>query len=80
MSKNDFLTTIRNYGSISVERNCVSQRKKTRGFPTSTYSTDDFVGKITSIFMPYIPQNLPENKFITIQDELKKIVVEIKRN
>lgn len=42
-------------------------------------STEDYVGKITAIFSPYIsPKSISETKFVRLQENLKRIVVEIK--
>ncbi|MBQ8678316.1 MAG: hypothetical protein IJ530_00970 [Treponema sp.] len=41
-------------------------------------STEDYVGKITAVFSPYLAENMSESRFIGIQGEVKKIVCEIR--
>ena len=42
-------------------------------------SLEDYVGKITTLFSPYIPKNISEREFNSIQVEIKRILSEIKR-
>ena len=42
-------------------------------------SAEDYVAKITSIFYPFIPQNIPDSQFNKIQRDLKKVVADIKK-
>lgn len=57
-----FIEAISRYGNGACKKEC---------------STEDFVGKITAIFSPYL-KNISERKFIAIQGELKKVVCEIR--
>ena len=56
--------------AVSVENNTAAYKKEN--------STEDFVGKITAIFSPYIQKNISDNKFVAIQGEIKKVVCEIR--
>ncbi|MCR5252570.1 MAG: hypothetical protein K6C98_02520 [Treponema sp.] len=59
-------------GSISASRREFRMNEKES-------TTEDYVGKITALFSPYIsPKNISETKFVGLQENLKKIVVEIK--
>ena len=49
-----------------------------RGAQRKDFSTEDYVGRITAIFSPYIPADISETKFIAIQSEVKKLVCEIR--
>ena len=41
-------------------------------------SSEDYVGKITAIFTPYLSQNISEGKFISLHSKVKNIVAEIR--
>ena len=41
-------------------------------------STEDYIGRITAVFSPYLAENMSESRFIGIQGEVKKIVCEIR--
>ena len=41
-------------------------------------SNEDYVGRITALFAPMIPRNVPETKYVSAQRELKKIVNELR--
>lgn len=42
------------------------------------YSTEDYVAKITSIFSPYISTEISEKNFMTVQSEIKKVLMEMR--
>lgn len=42
------------------------------------YSTEEWVGKITSLFTPFMMPTISETKFMDIEKQVKKVVVEIK--
>lgn len=65
--------SIHDYGCISIAP--YHSGKQT---VEETKSSEDYVGKITAIFSPYISANISENKFIRIQDRVKAVVTEIK--
>lgn len=62
---NNFLLSVNQVGSTSR----ISQKE---------CSLEDYVGKITAIFCPYIQQNISEGNFIKIQNKVKGILKEIK--
>lgn len=69
-----YTTSIHNLGFIPAVKNYTNKKKQTEKEST----TEDYVGKITAIFSPYISNNISENKFIRLQDRVKSIVSEIK--
>ena len=42
-------------------------------------SVEDYIGKITAVFLPYIYQNISDKSFMNIQKELERIVSEIRK-
>lgn len=67
--------TIHNFGFVSV----VTQQRDSRSYEReSCNSTEDYVGKITAIFSPYLSTKISESKFMCLQENIKKIVSEIK--
>jgi len=42
-------------------------------------STEDYVGRITAVFLPYMKNSVSEKDFNSVQTSLKKIVTEIKK-
>ena len=42
-------------------------------------STDDYVGKITALFLPYVSDQISERDFSAVQFKLKKIVSDMKK-
>ena len=43
-------------------------------------SDDDFAARITSIFLPFIDRDIPDGKFILLQEKLKGILREHGKN
>ncbi len=41
---------------------------------------DDFAARITSIFLPFMDRNIPDRKFILMQEKVKRILREHGRN
>lgn len=68
-------TALRNIGIIPALRRNYSSCKK---IEDKAFSTEDYVGKITAVFSPYISKNISESRFIYLQAEIKKIVTDIK--
>lgn len=42
-------------------------------------SADDYVGKITALFLPYVSDQISERDFSAVQFKLKKIVSDMKK-
>lgn len=74
MTEPIYTTSIHNLGFIPAVKNYSCKKKQSE----KESSTEDYVGKITAIFSPYISNNISENKFIRLQDRVKSIVSEIK--
>ncbi len=75
MIEQSFISSIHNYGSISVLKNNVNA---TKFAAEKDFTTEDYVGKIISIFLPYLKQNISDGKIIRVQDEIKKIIIEMR--
>ena len=43
-------------------------------------SLEDYVGKITALFSPYLPESISERDFSVLQKELRSVLAEIKKN
>ena len=69
----NFSNALRTLGFIEA----ISRYGNGNGACKKECSTEDFVGRITAIFSPYL-KNISERKFIAIQGELKKVVCEIR--
>ncbi len=70
----NFAGAIHSYGSISVI-NTVSGNKY---IVEKDCSTEDYVGKITTIFMPYLNQNMSDKNLISVQNQVKRIITELR--
>lgn len=70
-----FTNSIRTVGVIPATAHFNHCEKKIYEKDTSS---EDYVGKITAIFSPYISSNISEKKFISLQNEVKRIVSEIR--
>ncbi len=76
MTEQLYTTSIHNLGFISAAKNytcCKKQKEKEA-------TTEDYVGKITAAFLPYLKQNITDGKIISLQNEIKKIVCEIRES
>lgn len=74
MQEQNLYSTIHNIGFIST----VPRYGKDNQISTKESSAEDYVGKITALFAPYILQNITDGKFCGLQNELKKVVCEIR--
>ncbi len=74
MVEQSFANSIHNYGSISILKNTADKKIAIN----QECTTEDYVGKIITIFLPYLRQNISDGKIISVQDELKKIITEVK--
>jgi len=71
----NYIDSIQSIGFIPATT--ISSTKKKLGKKEN--SIEDYVGKITSIFLPYIlPQSISERSNLQLQENLKRIVSEIK--
>ena len=70
-----FVNSIRTAGVISATSHFNPGEKK---FYKTETSSEEYVGKITAIFAPYISANISEGKFLKLQNEIKKIISEIR--
>lgn len=74
MSDQQYLSLIHNIGFIPSVTSYTREKKNYE----REVSSEDYVGRITAIFAPYISRNIPEGKFINLQKELKSIITEIR--
>ena len=74
MAESCYSNSIRNIGFITAASRLDVGRRQSE----KENSTEDYVGKITAIFSPYISANISENKFIRMQDTVKAVLSEIK--
>ncbi len=65
---------IHDFGFVSV----ITQQREAKAYERENSSTEDYVGKITAIFSPYLSTKISESKFMGLQENIKKIVSEIK--
>ncbi|MBO4858794.1 MAG: hypothetical protein J5527_09785 [Treponema sp.] len=66
---------IRMNGSISAVSHSENEKNK---YVHKDDSAEDLIGRITSLFLPYIMPDISDKNFMAIQNELKEIVSEIK--
>lgn len=74
MTESCYSNSIRNIGFITATSRLDVGRRQSE----KENSTEDYVGRITAIFAPYISRNIPEGKFINLQKEVKSIITEIR--
>lgn len=71
-----FSSTLHTLGFIeAISRFGEQNAGKIRG-----QSLEDYVGKITALFSPYISQTISEKQFSAVQIELKKILSEFNKS
>ena len=75
MKDQNYAACIESFGFISTV--CLNGRRR---ISEKKNSSEDYVGKITAVFLPYIQSNIPDGKFFSLQNEVKKIVCEIKED
>ncbi len=73
-SDTSFATALHTVGFIEA----ISRFGESNELKGKNPSIEDYVGRITAIFSPFLLNNIPEGKFIGIQTEVKKVVTEIK--
>lgn len=73
MIEQSYINSIKEKGSLVTA--CSIYGKVQRSFEKST---EDYIGNITAVFLPYMNQNISDVKFMHIQEKLRKIVAEIK--
>ncbi len=73
-AESTFSNALRTVGFIDA----ISRFGEGNGLKGKSPSVEDYVGRITAIFSPFLLNNIPEGKFIGIQTEVKKVVTEIK--
>ena len=74
MEQSVISSSINTYGFIGTINNIGNSRIKNQ----ARNSVEDYVGKITAVFLPYVSQNISDGKFISIQNDIKRIISEIK--
>lgn len=74
MNEQVIASSIMNKGFISAITRFPNKSRKLE----KQTSTEEFVGKIAAVFLPYISTNITEGKFISLQAQIAKIVNEIK--
>ena len=76
MSDQQYLSLIHNIGFIPAVSSYTRDKKNYE----KESSTEDYVGKITAIFAPYISKSITEGRFLKLQEEVKNILTEIRGN
>lgn len=66
---------IHNLGSIEATYNFNNKKL----IKITENSIEDYVGKITTLFLPFIIPSISDGKFYSLQNELSKILLELKR-
>ena len=70
----NYISTLLQKGYIGIISNC------TETVHAQKLSDDDFAARITSIFLPFIDRDIPDGKFILLQEKLKGILREHGKN
>lgn len=70
----NYISTLQQKGYIETLSN------RTEAVHAQKLTDDYFAAKITSIFLPFIDQNIPDGKFILMQEKLKGILREHGKN
>ena len=76
MGDQQYLSLIHNIGFIPAVSSYTRDKKNYE----KESSTEDYVGKITAIFAPYISKSITEGRFLKLQEEVKNILTEIRGN
>ncbi len=76
MNDQQYMSLIHNIGFIPPVKNYAGDKKDYE----RESSTEDYVGKITAIFAPYISKSITEGRFLKLQEEVKNILTEIRGN
>ena len=74
MSDQQYLSLIHNIGFIPAVTSYTREKKNYE----REVSSEDYVGRITAIFAPYIQTNISDGQFCGLQKEIKKVVCEIR--
>ena len=69
-----YISTLQQKGYIETLSN------RTEAVHAQKPTDDDFAARITSIFLPFIDRDIPDGKFILMQEKLKGILREHGRN
>lgn len=65
----------------AFESSCIGTlSNRTETVHAQKLSDDDFAARITSIFLPFIDRDIPDGKFILLQEKLKGILREHGKN
>lgn len=70
----NYISTLQQKGYIETLSN------RTEAAHAQKPTDDDFAARITSIFLPFIDRDIPDGKFILMQEKLKGILREHGRN
>lgn len=70
----NYISTLQQKGYIET----LSSRTET--VHAQKLTDDDFAARITSVFLPFIDVDIPDGKFILMQEKLKDILREHGRN
>ena len=70
-----FTTALRTFGFIET-----ISRFNGNNYSKKESSLEDYVGKITALFSPYLPESISERDFSALQKELRSVLAEIKKN
>lgn len=66
-----FLQSIKLYGSVETFNDFPEENLKIK-----TERPEQYAAKITSMFLPFLKENISENKFSALQEKLKSVVME----
>lgn len=71
-----YVSTIRSVGSIGATRPGAAAALPVE---KEKYSVEDFVAKVTSLFLPYMTKEISERNFTVLQEEVGKAARFFKR-
>lgn len=70
----NYISTLQQKGYIETLSN------RTESARAQKLTDDDFAARITSVFLPFIDMDIPDGKFILLQEKIKGILREHGRN
>lgn len=70
----NYISTLQQKGYIETLSN------RTESAHAQKLTDDDFAARITTVFLPFIDRDIPDGKFILLQEKLKGILREHGKN
>ena len=75
-TENTFVASLHTFGFIGATAHPVTKQKRRTA---SDQSLENYVGRITALFLPYLSQTISEHEFATLQKTLHALVAELKK-